>query len=70
MRMLSVGNGSLLGSNLLDATLEVGSKVALVHAWYEERGVGEEIVHLLERTLGRLGKEAVEEDGVGKVADL
>lgn len=63
-------NGSLLGSDLLEAALDVWNKVALVHSWHEERSVGEEIVHLLERTLGSLGKEAVEEDGIGEIANL
>jgi hypothetical protein len=60
----------LLGSDFLDTTLEVGGKVILVHAWHEERGVGKEVVHLLKWSLGSLGQEAVEEDGVGQVTDL
>lgn len=60
----------MLGSNFLDTALEVGGKVVLVHTGHEERSVREEVVHLLKRALGSLGQEAVEEDGVGEVADL
>lgn len=68
---LVVGNGSLLGLDLCDTALDVGVlPIALVHARNEIRSVGEEVVHLLKRTLGSFRQEAVEEDGVGQVADL
>lgn len=68
--VLCVGNRSLLRSNLLDATINVWHKVALVHSRHEKRGVGEEVLHLFKWALSSLGKEAVEENGVGQVAYL
>jgi hypothetical protein len=68
--LLRMRNGSLLGLHFLDTSLDIGREIALVHARYENGGVGEEIVHLLEGTLGGLGQEAVEEYGVGQVANL
>lgn len=66
-----VRDGPLLGLDLCNAALNVGTgPVALVHARNEDRGVGEEIVHLLERTFCGLRKEAVEEDSVREVAYL
>jgi hypothetical protein len=67
-----VCNRTLLGSDLLDTTLEIctGSPIALVHTRHEHWRVGEEVLHLFKRTLGGLGKEAVEEECIGEVADL
>jgi hypothetical protein len=67
-----VCNGTLLGSDLLDTTLKIRTRspVALVHTRHEHWRVGEEVFHLFKRTFGGLGKEAVEEDCVGEVADL
>jgi hypothetical protein len=65
-------NRSLLGLHLLQTTFKVDARspIALIHARYEHRCVGEQIFHLFERTLGGLGEEAVEEYGVGEIADL
>jgi hypothetical protein len=61
----------LLGFNLRNAALDIGAlPIALVHAGYEVRSVGEQVVHLLERALRGLGQEAVEEDSIGEVAHL
>ena len=68
--LLRMRDGSLLGLDLLHATLDIGREVALVHAGHESGGVGEEVVHLLERAPSSFGQEAVEEDSVGQVADL
>ena len=66
-----VGNRSLLGLDFCDTALDICAlPVTLVHARNEVRSVGEEVVHLLKRTLGGLGQEAVEEDGIGQVANL
>lgn len=65
-----MGNRTLLRSNLFDATINVWHKVAFVHSRYEKRGVGKEVLHLFKRALSSLGKEAVEENGVGQVANL
>lgn len=63
---------SLLGLDLLDTTFQIGTwgPITLVHTGYEQRCVGEEMVHLLEGSFCGLGKEAVEEYRVGKVANL
>jgi hypothetical protein len=42
----------------------------LLHTGDEQRGIGEEVSHLLKRAPGCLGQEAVEEEGVGEVANL
>jgi hypothetical protein len=63
-------DGALLGLDLLGATLDIDGEVARVHAGHENGGVGEEVVHLLERAVGSFGQEAVEEDGVCQIADL
>ena len=68
--LLDVGDSAQLPLYILDSVLQiVGLEVAHVHGRNEERGVGEEVVHLFERTLGGLWQEGPEEDGVGKVAD-
>ena len=52
---LVVRDRSLLGLNLCNATLDIGAlPIALVHARDEVRSIGEQVVHLLERTLGGL----------------
>lgn len=66
-----VGDGSLLGLDFRNTTLDVGSlPVALVHARNEVRSVREEVVHLLQGTLRSFRQEGVEENGVGQVANL
>lgn len=40
-----------------------------VHRGYEQRSIGEQIVHLFERTFLRLWLEGPEEERVGEVAD-
>lgn len=57
--------------DLLDAALQIDMlELGLVHARHKEGSLGEEIAHLLEGTLGRLGEDNPEPDCVGKVADL
>jgi hypothetical protein len=69
--LVVVRDGPLLGLNLSDATLDISvPPIATVHARNKDGCVGEEVVHLLKRTLGGLRQEAVEEDGVGQVANL
>lgn len=60
-----------LALDLLDSALQiVRLDGGTVHSGDEERGVGEQVVHLLERALLGLGQDGPEEDGVGEVADL
>ena len=67
---LVVRDRSLLGLDLFDSALEIGrAPFALIHARNEDGSVREKILHLLKRALGGLRQEAVEEDGVGQVAD-
>lgn len=40
-----------------------------LHAWNKRRSVCEQVVHLLERALGRLWENSPEEDRVAEVAD-
>jgi hypothetical protein len=65
-------NGPLLCLNLFNTTLQIHARspITLVHTGNEYWCVCEEVVHLLKRALRSFGKEAVEEDCVGKVADL
>jgi hypothetical protein len=57
--------------HLLHAPLQLDSPVLLaIHGGNEERSLGEERAHLLEGSLGGLGEESPEEDGVGEVAHL
>ena len=66
-----VGDGSLLGFDFCNTALDIGAlPIALLHAGNEVRSISEEIIHFLKRTLSGLRQEAVEEDGVGQVADL
>jgi hypothetical protein len=60
----------MLSGNFLDTTFNVETPVLLFHAGHEERSVCEEVVHLLKRALSGLRQEAIEENGVGGVADL
>lgn len=54
---------------LFDSPLKIArDDISLLHARNEQRSVGEQVVHLLERALGGFGKEGPEEDGVGEVA--
>lgn len=55
--------------NLYHALLNINLEVLHVHGRDEERRVGEQVVHLLERTSLRLGLEGPEVEGVGEVAD-
>ena len=55
--------------HFLHTVLQVARlEVLPVHVWYKDRRVGEEIVHLLKRSLSRLGLNGPEEDSIGKVA--
>jgi hypothetical protein len=65
-------NGPLLRLNLFNTTLQIPARgpVTLVHTGNENWCVCEEVVHLFQWALRSFGKEAVEEDCVGKVADL
>lgn len=68
---LDVRSIPLLGLDFLDPVLEiVRFKVDALHAGYEEGRFGEEVLHLLERALGRLGQHSPEEERVGEVANL
>lgn len=62
----------LLLRNLLGSPLEIltGGKPGLVHGGNKQRGLGEEVAHLLQGSVGGLGEDGPEEDGVGHVADL
>ena len=62
----------LLLLNLLDTSLEIlaSGKLGLVHARNEKRGLGEEVAHLLQGSVGGLGEDHPEEESVGHVADL
>jgi len=54
----------------LQAVLEVVADVLFLGGADDDPGgVGEEVVHLLERAAGRLGQQEPEEEGVGGVAD-
>jgi len=55
-----------LGDSVLQVVL---LEVLHVHRGDEVRGVGEEVVHLFQGSLGRLWLEGPEEEGVGEVAD-
>lgn len=63
--------GSLLHLNLVYPVLQIVTlEFDLLHAGHKERRFGEEVLHLLKRTLGRLGKDRPEENCVGEIADL
>lgn len=67
-----MGYGAPFGLDLFETALKIGTRnpIALVHTGHPKRSVCEKVVHLLERTLGGLGQEAVEEDCVGQIANL
>lgn len=68
MRSIDV---SALVLEFRSAVLEVmGYVIRGLGAGNDPRSVREQIIHLLERELRRLGQEEVEEQGVGEVADL
>lgn len=55
---------------LLYAAVDLDGELGAVHGGDEPGGLCEEVAHLLEGPLGRLGEDGPEEDGVGEVADL
>lgn len=65
-------SSTLLLLKVLNPPLKIRLALELlhIHRRNEERRLGEEIAHLLERSLGRLGEESPEEESIGKVTDL
>lgn len=63
-------DGLLLVLLLFDAAVDLDSELGAVHCGDEPGGLGEEVAHLLEGPLGRLGEDGPEEDCIGEVADL
>ena len=62
---------ALLSFNLFHSSLQIVSiELNHVHGRNKHRRVCEEVVHLLQRTLSRLGQESPEENGVREVAYL
>jgi hypothetical protein len=68
---LVMGDGSLLHFDLSNTVLQFATlPLFLAHARNKEWRMSEQVVHLFERTFGSLRKETVEEDCIGKVANL
>lgn len=62
---------SLLRLNFGNSMLQVMRlEVGLLHPRNEQGCVGEQVLHLLERTLSRFREHSPEEEGVGQVANL
>jgi len=62
--------GTSLSFHSLYSLLQIVSLVIRhLHAWNKRRSVCEQVVHLLERALGRLWENSPEEDRVAEVAD-
>ena len=66
-----VRNGPLLCLDCLGPVLQiVRLKIPYLHARYEEWCLSEQVLHLLKRASGRLGKNSPEEDRVREVTNL